>query len=359
MYLRLKYLKFLNLQNYEENNNVIIFRCPICGDSKKSKTKKRGYILSIESEKCRYYCHDCGINIHFVTFLREVNYSIYLDYLEEKRKEDVENFTRFNDEISTVEIVSSKIKQPYNNIFSKYLYTIEETKDDNESKVYLRNRKIPEKHFRKIYYFNGNVYKLYKDMFNSDKWDHKIKINKNYKGIIVPFINRFNENVGFGFRMINNPFMRFINLYREDHNSQFFFGENECNFDDHIFIVEGMFDKLSFTNDKQVLCMTSSNSRLKYINQITNNKVTYIFDFEYLNESINKKIEEVIKEGHNIFLWNSDIFKGKDINDLRNFYDKDDKKLFDFIKNNSYSYDIASLEFNRRRGEMTESLLWR
>jgi len=46
------------------------FRCPICGDSKKNKSKKRGYILH-DDGKWVYICHnECG-SMSFLNFLKE------------------------------------------------------------------------------------------------------------------------------------------------------------------------------------------------------------------------------------------------------------------------------------------------
>ena len=359
MFLRLKYLKFLGLEQYSESNNGINFRCPICGDSKTSKTKKSAYILGVESDSCRFYCFraSCGANYHFNYFLKLVNYSLYLNYLEERRKYDVNNFNR-KQEPKSIEITSIKEKQSYNDVFSKYLYTIDECRKDNEVRQYLDKRKIPSKHFNKIYYFNGNIYDLFGKLFDSDKWEEKAK--KSYikaKGVVVPFINRYNENIGLGFRMLNHR-SRFINLFN-DYKDQFFFGENKCDFDRPIYVVEGMLDKLTFSDDSQILCMISANSRLNYLKKLTDKKATYIYDYEYMNKGILRRCQETINEGHNLFLWNSDIYKGKDINDLKMLYDKNDKEILDIIEKNTYNGLAASMMLTKRYNELTETLLWR
>jgi len=359
MHLRLKYLRELNLDGYEELRDEIIFRCPVCGDSDKSKIKKRGYILSIDDERCRYYCHNCGLNVHYIIFLKLVDYSVYTRYLEEKRRYSLENFSRYEEEPKTIEF-TIKEKKEYNNLFSKYLYSIDEVKDDNDVKRYLLDkRKIPNNHFSNLYYFNGDIFSLYKKIFNDDKWDHKINDKRKNKGVVVPFVDKYNENVGFGFRMIDNKFMRFINLFKKDFNSQFFYGENKCDFQKDIYIVEGMIDKLSFRDDRQILCMISANSRLNYINELTDRKVTYIFDYEYMNNQILRRAEEIIDNNHNLFLWNSEIYKGKDINDLKTIYEKEDKDMLDFITKNSYNGYKAKIMLNKRYNELVESLLWR
>ena len=350
------YIRQLCLEGYEERHDAITLRCPYCGDSQKNRRKKRGYILNISSNPY-FFCHNCDITKHIEQFIKDQDYSIYSDYMDEKRKYDVQNF-KLKKEPQNIVITSIKEKQEYNNVFSKYLYTIEECKAENEVKQYLKKRRIPEKHFNKIYYFNGNIYKLFGKIFNSDKWKEK-EDNKyiQSKGVVVPFINRFNENIGLGFRMINNK-NRFINLFN-DYKDQFFLGEEKCDFNKPVYVVEGMLDKLTFRDDSQVLCMTSANSRLNYVKQLTDNKVTYIFDYEYMNKQIYKRSEDAIKEGHNLFLWNSNMYKGKDINDLKKDHDKTDQEILDIIQQNTYNGFTASMMLKKRYNELSESLSWR
>ena len=59
------------------------FRCPLCGDSKKNKSKARGYLYQKKSD-LNYKCHNCGITASFAYFLslsslKEINLSKYCD----------------------------------------------------------------------------------------------------------------------------------------------------------------------------------------------------------------------------------------------------------------------------------------
>src|SRR5210317_1165112 len=61
----------------------INFRCPICGDSKKSKSKARGWLLE-KDNSLFYYCHNCGASHSFSNFLKVVDPLAYNDYVAEK-----------------------------------------------------------------------------------------------------------------------------------------------------------------------------------------------------------------------------------------------------------------------------------
>ena len=67
----------------KKDNDVWNMRCPICGDSRKSKTKARGYILG-SSGGYVYTCHNCNVSMPFGRFLETIDPSAYQDYLRER-----------------------------------------------------------------------------------------------------------------------------------------------------------------------------------------------------------------------------------------------------------------------------------
>ena len=85
-------VKYINLissrfQKFKKvKNNLYNFRCPICGDSQKNKNKARGYLYQIKNNT-NFKCHNCGINISFNNFLKEIDSTMYKQYVFEKFKE--------------------------------------------------------------------------------------------------------------------------------------------------------------------------------------------------------------------------------------------------------------------------------
>ena len=48
------------LQKFKKiKTDLYNFRCPICGDSQKNKSKTRGYLYSVK-EDVNFMCHNCG-----------------------------------------------------------------------------------------------------------------------------------------------------------------------------------------------------------------------------------------------------------------------------------------------------------
>ena len=66
--------------------NLYNCRCPICGDSKKNKNKARGYFYQVKNNT-NFKCHNCGINISFNNFLKEIDSTTHKQYVFEKFKE--------------------------------------------------------------------------------------------------------------------------------------------------------------------------------------------------------------------------------------------------------------------------------
>ncbi len=87
-----KYLRLLGPtldQFHDKGRHTFNFRCPLCGDSAKHKTKTRGYCFA-KGDILMYKCHNCGVAIPFVAFLRSQNVDLYGQYMledvEEKRQ---------------------------------------------------------------------------------------------------------------------------------------------------------------------------------------------------------------------------------------------------------------------------------
>ena len=61
------------------------FRCPICGDSRKSKIKARGWLIEDKKDQSlHFFCHNCGASHSFQNFLKAVDPMVYKDYISAK-----------------------------------------------------------------------------------------------------------------------------------------------------------------------------------------------------------------------------------------------------------------------------------
>ena len=76
-----EYIQFLNKKvleylphNYIKVGNKLNMRCPLCGDSKKSATKKRGWWYS---NTASFYCFNCSTGMSGIKFLEYISGNSY------------------------------------------------------------------------------------------------------------------------------------------------------------------------------------------------------------------------------------------------------------------------------------------
>ena len=118
-------------------NNLYNFRCPICGDSKKNKNKARGYLYQVKNNT-NFKCHNCGVNISFNNFLKDLDTVLHKQYTFEKFKE---GHTGKNFVTETPEEVFKKIDSKPE-FKKKVEIDLPSAFDVNVSRVYLNARAI-------------------------------------------------------------------------------------------------------------------------------------------------------------------------------------------------------------------------
>ena len=67
-------------------NNLYNFRCPICGDSKKNKSKTRGYLYAMKAD-VNFKCHNCGASKTLSNFIKSIDPTLHKQYVLERFKE--------------------------------------------------------------------------------------------------------------------------------------------------------------------------------------------------------------------------------------------------------------------------------
>ena len=84
-------LKFINdissrLTLFKKKGDYLFnFRCPHCGDSKKNKTKARGFFYRVKNDMF-FKCHNCGTGQSLANFIKFIDPKLYEEYLLERYK---------------------------------------------------------------------------------------------------------------------------------------------------------------------------------------------------------------------------------------------------------------------------------
>jgi transcription elongation factor Elf1 len=122
----------------QKKEDLYNFRCPLCGDSQKNKTKSRGYVYRKKNDYF-YMCHNCGASTSFYNFLDKVDPTLIKEYALERYKNGDNNKSNHK----TPDFEEFKTEKP---IFKKSLVlpSIDSLPEAHFAKVYVQQRRIPE-----------------------------------------------------------------------------------------------------------------------------------------------------------------------------------------------------------------------
>jgi transcription elongation factor Elf1 len=276
------------LQKFKKvKNNLYNFRCPLCGDSQKNKNKARGYLYQVKNNT-NFKCHNCGANISFNNFLKQLDLTIHKQYIFEKFKEG-NTGRNFTTEEPKFNFDSPKFKPKLD---------LPKASENLDAKLYLENRNLnPDKFY-------------YTDKFK--EWTNSLQpifdsTEKDESRIIIPLFYQ-NTLVGFQGRALGFSKIKYITIMLDD-DAPKIYGLDEVKKDQTVYITEGPFDS-TFISNAIALCGADGDVAKWGIRN-----PVWIYDNEPRNAEIHYRIERCISNGERVVIWPSSI-KEKDINEM-------------------------------------------
>lgn len=338
VYLDSQYMMQLStrLRNFKRKRDALWnFSCPICGDSKKDKSKARGFVFR-KGNQLFFKCHNCNAGLNFANFLKQVDNSLYDQYLTDRYKSG-DNKNLKTTELNRVMNIKPVQFKPKHEILDG-LPRISGLEPEHPARVYVESRKIPESLWREIFWT---------DDFRSlaMRFDQKYaKLKENDGRIVFPFIDNNDSVIAAQGRTLNpDDKIRYITVKASDDATKVF-GLNKVNITKPILVVEGTIDSLFLPN-----CIAAACSDLRIVGEfVPKDKCVLIPDREPRNQQICQLISRCIKEGWRVCLF-PDSLKSKDINDYILKDGKSQDEIVDLIKKHSYSGLEAELEFSQWR----------
>ena len=292
----------LPLFKVKQNNPYMAnFRCPICGDSKKSKFKARGYLFTKKNELF-YKCHNCGVGSSFGKLLKHVNQSLYDQYTLERYKEGLDIGRQAKPHSKqTFKFEEPKFKKK--NILDKHLQRLDKLPDTNRAVQYCVKRNIPKIRWKELYYVD-NVQKL-----EEIHPQYKDKVLGEEDRLVIPFFSKGNL-VGITCRALGNESLRYLTL-RVDNDSPLIYNIDNVDNSRIVHVTEGPIDSLFLDNSIAV-----GNSDLKKIGTLlSKDNIVLVFDNEPRNQELVKIISNATDDNYKVVVWPSNI-KHKDINEM-------------------------------------------
>ena len=294
-------------------NNLYNFRCPICGDSKKNKSKTRGYLYGVKANT-NFKCHNCGASMSFNNFLKEVDPVIHKQYTMEKFKSG-HTGRNFVSEEPEFKFESPKFKKKLK---------LPKASEDPRPAGYLTARKLNPDNFYYAEHFKKFTNSL-KPTFDSEKPDED--------RIIIPLYYEKNL-IGFQGRSIGFSKVKYITVMLDD-DAPKIYGLDNIRRDDPVYITEGPFDSTFIRNSIAMCGADADVDRWGISNPV------WIYDNEPRNSEIVGRIERTIDNGDSVVIWPESI-DDKDINDMV----MSGLDVQSVIESNTYSGLEAKLKFN-------------
>ena len=286
------------------------FRCPICGDSKKNKTKTRGYLYTIKAD-VNFRCHNCGASMTFSNFLKEIDPVVQKQYVFERFKQGSTGRG------TVVEEPVFKFEAP--TFKSSIDLPLASTVD--VSRIYLEKRKLDP---TKFYYAERFV-----EYVNSHKQSMDVK---EHPRIIIPLYYEKNL-VGVQGRALNSNSVKYITTIFYDEAPKIY-GLDNIRRDAPVFVTEGPFDS-TFLLNSIAMCGADSDVRKWGVST-----PVWVYDNEPRSKEITERISNAITRGDSVVIWPTGI-EEKDINDMI-LAGHDVQSI---VESNTYSGLEANLQF--------------
>ena len=302
------------LQKFKRvKSDLYNFRCPICGDSKKNKSKMRGYLYAMKAD-VNFKCHNCGASMTFSSFIKHLDPVIHKQYVFERFKQGttgratVVEEPKFHFEVPKFK---TKIKLP-------------KASENPRADGYLTARKLDSTQFYYAEQFKKFVNTL-KPTFDDTRYDEE--------RIIIPLYYEKNL-IGLQGRSLGPSKVKYITVMIND-DAPKIYGLDNIRKDAPVYITEGPFDS-TFIRNSIAMCGADAN-----VDRWGISNPVWIYDNEPRNIEIVRRIGNTIDSGDSIVIWPNNI-DDKDINDMV----MSGLDVQSVIESNTYSGLEAKLKFN-------------
>lgn len=329
-YIDLNYISKIQprLQQFKKKRDYLFnFRCPVCGDSKKSKTKARAYLYRVKNDMF-FKCHNCSASHNLANFIKLVDRPLYDEYIFERYKG-----SKPVSEDNLFDKFKTNTKEKLKSIPLQGLTAFKTLDDEHPAKKYLKKRKIPEQYFDKLFYckkFQEFVNKIRPGTFGKDteKYEHP--------RLVIPFYDVDGEIFALQGRSFGKEQPKYITIKLKE-NKQKIFGLERLNTQRTIYVVEGPIDSLFIDN-----CIAAAGADI--VLPTEQKDVVFIFDNEPRNKQIISRMYQIIEQNYKLLIWPEGT-KEKDINEMiMNGITK--SQIENIITDNTYSGLSALTQLN-------------
>lgn len=317
------------------------FRCPYCGDSKKDPDKTRGCFkpAPYDSSKLIFKCFNCDISRSFKSFLRDIDESIYRDYL----RESVKSRGSFSDSADYDEGFWSMPAKGSADPIRKwalpedFFTPLLDLPDEHEARVYIAGRKVPEECQTRIWFTSD--FRSVSNNLDREKFAKPGQIWPESR-VVLPCMEMDGSRMSAfqGRSLEKDAKVRYI-MIRNDPQGTRLFGLDSVNPSSTVMVLEGPIDTF-FVKNSIALCGASVSVEIPVKDRI------FYLDQEPRNPQIVGRLYSLVESGERICIL-PDEFSEKDANEIHIEMGLSRSELYNLAVEHSYSGLRAKLKLSR------------
>lgn len=317
-------------------------RCPICGDSQKSRSKARWHAFEHNKKGflvCK--CFNCGYTNSFDNFLKEIDPQVHKMYLMEKFRE--------SGSLAGQPVISNDVGLFYcpNTPPSFDTSPLKKLKKISQlaithpvRKWVVEKRMIPPNAHYRLYYcpaFKKWTNSVLSGKFESEEHDEP--------RLLIPLLDGDGKMFGFqGRSFAKSTPLRYITIMLDDSKPKIF-GLDTIDRDHRVYCMEGPIDSL-FVPNSIASCGGDILSDLPLLN-IPKENIVIVYDNEPRNIHTIEKMEKALDQDYNVCIWPESIDE-KDVNDMV-LAGRSPSSIQQIIDRNTYSRLLGKLQISQWR----------
>ena len=306
-------VKFINMISsrltrfsWKKYNQLATCRCPICGDSKRNKSKTRFYFYE---KKGGFFvkCHNCDFGTTLSKFLEQFDRGIHEQYTLEKYRSGTTGRNESEPEYKFAEPKFGKCRASTEDVEREPLCvglsSLSELQEDHPAVVFLLDRQIPrDKHH--LLYFAPNFGAWAKTI------DPDMQLG-NEPRLIIPIVHE-GRLIGANCRSFDpKSASRYINLRKEKSEDRMWFGLDRVDSTRPVVVVEGPLDSLFLPNAVAIIGLGKCVTLPKELGS----DPIFALDNEPRNRELVKTMQELLANKRTICVWPNTVAE-KDINEM-------------------------------------------
>lgn len=306
------------------------FRCPICGDSKKSRSKARGWIFD-KPTGSRFYCHNCNASMTLPYFIKTLDENLYREYKLEKLRE-----SGVNQPVKPLHPVGFDFRPVFEKSDAlKPLTRVSALHHDDPVKLYVVDRKIPPEYHYKL--FVADKFCAYVNSLIPGKFS-EVALARDETRLVIPFIDRESRVHALqGRSMDPSSKSKYITIVLDESVPKVY------GLDAHkpgkTYVVEGPIDSMFLPN----AVATAGGDLISAARALNRDDLVVVYDNERRSRETVQKMSKAISQGFKVCFWPENVVY-KDVNDMVKYGNMSRDQLVSVIDANTHSGLRAEME---------------